>query len=143
MIRFLDIIISIISLFLFLPFFIIFLIIGWFDTGAPIYIQKRGGLNLKTFNLIKFRTMKIGTKSAATHLVNKSNITATGCFFRKFKIIGKYSNNLPKPRITSVNCRAWPNGMPKRLGTVRINPNLIPEAVRILLFGPGVTNITK
>ena len=86
MIRSLDILISIISVVLFSPFLIIFLIIGWFDTGAPIYIQKRVGLNLKTFNLIKFRTMKIGTKSAATHLVNKSNITATGCFFRKFKI---------------------------------------------------------
>ena len=86
MIRFLDIIISIISLFLFLPFFIIFLIIEWLDTGAPLYIQKRVGLNLKTFNLIKFRTMKLGTKSRATHLINKSNITAVGYFFRKFKI---------------------------------------------------------
>ena len=61
----------------------------------------------------------------------------------KLKIIGKCSNILPKPRITSVSCKAWPNGMPKILGTVRINPNLIPEAVRILLFGPGVANITK
>ena len=34
-------------------------------------------------------------------------------------------------------------GIPKILGTVRINPNLIPEAVKMLLFGPGVANITK
>ena len=84
--RFSDIIISIIGIVLFFPFLIIFLIIGWFDTGAPIYIQKRLGLNLKTFNLIKFRTMKIDTKLSATHLVEKSNITATGYFLRKFKI---------------------------------------------------------
>ncbi len=86
MIRFLDILISTTGIFLFFPFLIIFLIISWFDTGKPIYIQKRVGLNLKTFKLIKFRTMKIGTKSKATHLVNKSDITAIGYFLRKFKI---------------------------------------------------------
>tara|TARA_A100001015_G_C14609666_1_gene563710 strand:- start:4 stop:279 length:276 start_codon:yes stop_codon:yes gene_type:complete len=80
MIRFLDILISTTGIFLFFPFLIIFLIISWFDTGKPIYIQKRVGLNLKTFKLIKFRTMKIGTKSKATHLVNKSDITAIGYF---------------------------------------------------------------
>ena len=86
MIRFLDIIISVIFLFLFLPFIIIFLLIVWLDTGSPLYIQKRLGLNLKTFNLVKFRTMKIGTNSKGTHLVNKSDITNTGYFLRRFKI---------------------------------------------------------
>ena len=86
MIRFLDIIISVIFLLLFLPFFIICLLIVWLDTGSPLYIQKRLGLNLKTFNLVKFRTMKMGTKSKATHLVNKSNITIIGNFLRRLKI---------------------------------------------------------
>ena len=86
MIRISDILISITSIVLFFPFLILFLIISWFDTGKPIYIQKRVGLNLKTFKLIKFRTMKIGTKSKGTHLVNKSDITAIGYFLRKFKI---------------------------------------------------------
>lgn len=109
--RFSDIIISIISIVLFFPFLIIFLIIGWFDTGAPIYIQKRLGLNLKTFNLIKFRTMKIDTKLSATHLVDESNITAIGYFFRKFKIdelpqllnvlVGDMSIVGPRPCLTN------------------------------------------
>lgn len=86
MIRFLDITISLICLVLFLPFFIIFLIIIWIDIDSPLYVQKRVGLNLKTFNLIKFRTMKIGTKSRGTHLIDKTDITATGNFLRKFKI---------------------------------------------------------
>lgn len=30
--------------------------------------------------------MKVGTKSKSTHLVNKSNITKMGNFFRKYKI---------------------------------------------------------
>ena len=86
MIRLLDIVFALIGLFIILPFFIIFFIIGLFDTGSPFFIQKRVGLNLKHFNLIKFRTMKIGTKSKSTHLVNKSNITKIGFFLRKLKI---------------------------------------------------------
>jgi lipopolysaccharide/colanic/teichoic acid biosynthesis glycosyltransferase len=86
MIRFLDILISITSLVLFSPFLIVFFIIGWFDTGSPLYIQQRVGLNLKKFSLIKFRTMKIGTKSKSTHLISRSNITHVGYFLRKYKI---------------------------------------------------------
>ena len=86
MIRFLDILFSLIGFLFFFPFFIVFFIIGWYDSGSPLYIQKRVGLNLKNFNLIKFRTMKIGTKSKSTHLVNKSNITKIGYFLRKFKL---------------------------------------------------------
>ena len=86
MIRFLDILFSLTGFLFFFPFLIVFFIISWFDTGSPLYIQKRVGLNLKNFYLIKLRTMKIGTKSQSTHLVNKSNITKIGCFLRKFKI---------------------------------------------------------
>jgi lipopolysaccharide/colanic/teichoic acid biosynthesis glycosyltransferase len=69
-----------------MPLLILIFIIGLFDTGSPLFIQKRVGLNLKNFNLIKFRTMKIGTKSKSTHLVGKSNITRIGYFLRKFKL---------------------------------------------------------
>ena len=57
--------------------------------------------------------------------------------------IGNVVNKLPKPKQTNANCRPWPVGIPKILGTDRKNPNFIPEAVRMLLFGPGVTYITK
>ena len=36
-----------------------------------------------------------------------------------------------------------PEGIPIKCGNVFINPNFIPEAVNIALFGPGVTNIIK
>lgn len=111
MIRFLDILISIIGLLLFSPFLIIFFIIGWFDTGSPFYIQKRVGLNLKNFNLVKFRTMKIGTKSKGTHLISQSNITHIGYFLRKYKVdempqlfnvlIGDMSIVGPRPCLTN------------------------------------------
>jgi len=111
MIRFLDILISITGLVLLFPFLIIFIIIGWFDTRSPFYIQKRAGLNLKNFNLVKFRTMKIGTKSKGTHLISQSNITHLGYFLRKYKIdempqlfnvlIGDMSIVGPRPCLTN------------------------------------------
>jgi lipopolysaccharide/colanic/teichoic acid biosynthesis glycosyltransferase len=111
MIRFLDILISIIGLLLFSPFLIIFFIIVWFDTGSSFFIQQRVGLNLKNFNLVKFRTMKIGTKSKGTHLISKSNITHIGYFLRKYKIdempqlfnvlIGDMSIVGPRPCLTN------------------------------------------
>lgn len=86
MIRLLDIFFSIIGLFLFSPiiFFLYFFVL--IETGSPFFLQKRIGLKLKSFTLVKFRTMKIGTLSSATHLVNFSNITSFGYFLRKFKL---------------------------------------------------------
>ena len=86
MIRLLDIVFSFLILILFFPLFILIFFIGFLDTGFPLFIQKRIGLNLKNFTLIKFRTMKIGTFSAGTHLIDKSNITRFGHFLRKFKL---------------------------------------------------------
>ena len=86
MTRVLDFTFSLISLIIILPLFFFLFIILWFDTGSPLFLQKRIGIHLKIFKLLKFRTMKIGTLSAGTHLVNPSNITYLGHFFRKFKI---------------------------------------------------------
>jgi len=56
------------------------------EVKSLFFFQKRVGLNLKIFTLIKFRTMKVGTLSAGTHLIDKSNITRFGHFLRKFKL---------------------------------------------------------
>tara|TARA_Y100000768_G_scaffold36228_1_gene23703 strand:+ start:368 stop:886 length:519 start_codon:yes stop_codon:yes gene_type:complete len=84
--RFLDILFSLLGLIIFLPLFFIIFIIGLFDTGSPLFIQKRVGLNLKSFSLVKFRTMKMNTLSSGTHLVDVSNITYFGYFLRKYKL---------------------------------------------------------
>lgn len=86
MIRFFDIIFSLTGLILFFPLFILLFFIGFLDSGHPIFVQNRVGLNLKCFRLVKFRTMKIGTLSSSTHLVDRSNITRFGTFLRKFKL---------------------------------------------------------
>lgn len=86
MFRIIDFIISFLCLVVLWPILIIVTIIGFIDTGSPIFIQERVGRNKKPFKLIKFRTMSVETKSVASHLVNASSITKFGIILRKTKI---------------------------------------------------------
>ena len=86
MIRILDLLLSIVGLVLTFPILVIVTILGYFETGSPIFVQERVGKNKKTFKLIKFRTMNIDTKSVASHLVGTASITKLGKFLRKTKI---------------------------------------------------------
>ena len=86
MIRFFDILISITGIILLSPLFFFIFVIGLFDTGSPLFLQKRVGLNLKSFVLVKFRTMKLNTLSKGTHLVDLSHVTYFGYHIRRFKI---------------------------------------------------------
>ena len=61
------------------------ILIGYFDTGSPLFIQPRLGKDKKIFNLYKFRTMKLNTLSLPTHLINKDYITNYGKIVRKLK----------------------------------------------------------
>ena len=86
MIRFFDIFLSLFGLIFLLPLLIILLIIIRIDIRSPFFLQKRIGLNKKTFILIKYRTMFSNTKSVGTHLTKKSSITKTGLYLRKTKL---------------------------------------------------------
>ena len=86
MIRFFDISFSLVGLVFLFPLLIFIWFLGLLDNGSPLYIQKRVGLNLKTFLLIKFRTMPINTKSTATHLMKNIKLTFFGYFLRKTKL---------------------------------------------------------
>ena len=86
MIRLFDFLASFFGLLFLWPILLIVTIIGFFDTGSPIFVQERVGRNKKPFKLIKFRTMSVGTKSVASHLANTSSITKLGSFLRKSKL---------------------------------------------------------
>jgi O-antigen biosynthesis protein WbqP len=85
-IRILDFLMAFVGLIVTFPILIIVTIIGYFDTGSPIFIQQRVGKNKNPFNLIKFRTMSKDTKSVASHLASTSSITKLGRYLRKSKI---------------------------------------------------------
>jgi len=86
MIRFFDILFSFLGLLVLSPILLVLCIIGFFDTGSPIICQERVGKNKHPFNLYKFRSMYVNTKSVATHLANASSITPFGRFLRKSKL---------------------------------------------------------
>jgi O-antigen biosynthesis protein WbqP len=85
MLRFIDIILSAIGLILASPLLIILTIVGWCDTGVPMFRQTRVGRHKKPFILLKFRTMKLGTADMATHLVDASAVTPYGSLLRRTK----------------------------------------------------------
>jgi lipopolysaccharide/colanic/teichoic acid biosynthesis glycosyltransferase len=85
-VRFLDITLSFLGLCLALPVLLILFAIGFFDTGSPLFFQKRMGRGKKPFVLVKFRTMRVGTCSVASHLADKNSITGFGRILRKSKL---------------------------------------------------------
>ena len=85
-IRFLDVFISFWALLILSPLMLIIFCLIYIENKSPLFIQERVGINMKKFKLIKFRTMRPGTKSCPTHLVNVSNISSMGRILRKSKL---------------------------------------------------------
>jgi len=86
MIRIFDFLFSLIGLIFLSPLIILIFFICLFDNGSPLFIQSRVGYNLKSFSLIKFRTMPTGVRSAGTHLIKNIKLTSFGYFLRTTKI---------------------------------------------------------
>ncbi|AAZ27516.1 sugar transferase [Colwellia psychrerythraea] len=136
LIRILDFIFSFFGLLFACPFLIILTIIGYFDTGSPIFIQERVGRNKKPFNLIKFRTMTVGTASVASHLASSASITNFGSFLRKTKL-----DELPQ---------LW-NVLKGEMSLVGPRPNLFNQTELVLEresrgvynVRPGVTGLSQ
>jgi len=113
MIRLFDILFSFIGLFVLSPIFLILVIIGFLDTGSPLFFQERMGFAKKPFYLIKFRSMHQKTIDVATHLVHKDSITRWGSFLRRSKLdelpqllnvfIGDMSLVGPRPNLLNQN----------------------------------------
>lgn len=86
MLRLFDVFLASIGLFLGLPVLLALYLLGLADTGSPLFFQIRVGRDQKPFRLVKFRTMKPGTASVATHLADASAITPFGRFLRRSKL---------------------------------------------------------
>jgi lipopolysaccharide/colanic/teichoic acid biosynthesis glycosyltransferase len=87
--RLFDLVFSLVFLILFLPFgIIIALFIGFGSKGGVFYRQERIGVNGKPFNLLKFRSMKVGSDKSGKLTVGMrdARITKIGYFIRKFKL---------------------------------------------------------
>ena len=86
LLRTLDIIFSLTGIIISSPVMILICIVGFIDSGSPVFFQQRVGRYRQTFTLMKFRTMAIDTSSVGTHLVDSTSITKLGVFLRKTKL---------------------------------------------------------
>lgn len=84
--RLLDIFLSSIGILVASPVLLFVLALGWIDTRSPLFRQERVGQGQKPFLLIKFRTMRVGTRSVASHLADRSSITRFGHVLRRTKL---------------------------------------------------------
>ena len=86
MLRTIDFLAALIGLLLLWPLLLLITVIGFFDTGSPIFIQERVGRHKQPFKLVKFRTMHVSAPSVASHLASKLEVTLWGRFLRKTKL---------------------------------------------------------
>jgi lipopolysaccharide/colanic/teichoic acid biosynthesis glycosyltransferase len=87
--RVFDILFSLFGLVLLAPFFIVIALLVKLTSKGPVfYAQKRIGIAGKGFDLLKFRTMFVGSdkKGLLTVGANDSRITKVGLFLRKYKL---------------------------------------------------------
>lgn len=86
MIRLFDVLFALLGLTLGSPVLVLLWLMGFWDTGSPLFCQQRVGRNQRPFVLVKFRTMRPDTASVATHLADASAITPFGRFLRRTKL---------------------------------------------------------
>lgn len=81
---FIDMVLSIVGLFVISPIFILVLVLLYFaNQGKPFFTQQRPGKNGKIFTIIKFKTMN-DRKDASGHLLpDADRLTKVGAFVRK------------------------------------------------------------
>lgn len=112
LIRFFDVVFSLLGLILLFPLFLIlYIAIRVESRGGGFYSQLRVGRNNRDFNLYKFRSMRIGSdkKGLITVGGRDPRITKMGYFIRKYKfdelpqlfnvLIGNMSLVGPRPEV--------------------------------------------
>ncbi|MFO7830378.1 MAG: sugar transferase [Desulfuromonadaceae bacterium] len=86
LLRVFDLILSVAGLIVCSPFFVLILLVGWFDNGSPLFKQQRVGKDKRPFVLVKFRTMKRDTASVPSHMADSACITQLGKLLRRTKL---------------------------------------------------------
>lgn len=136
MLRFLDLVFSLLGLVFGSPILLAIYCAGVFDTGSPLFKQERVGRHKKRFVLVKFRTMNVDTASVASHLASSTSITKLGGFLRKTKL-----DELPQ---------LW-NVLKGEMSLVGPRPNLFNQeellaerdALSVYSVRPGITGLAQ
>ena len=132
--RVVDLILSIFTLILFFPLISVMSIISFIAQGNPIFfIHKRIGLNRKPFNMVKFRTMKLGPSISASD--DEKRITKWGRFLRTYSIDELPTiYNVLKGNMSFVGPRPLPVKYLDRFSEIELNR---------FLTKPGITGLAQ
>ncbi len=133
--RVFDVVFAILCLILFSPLLILIAILIKLDSKGPvIFKQIRVGRNMKDFNLIKFRTMKVvqSNNSLLTIGNHDNRITKLGYWLRKYKL-----DELPQLLNVLKGQMSFVGPRPE----VRKYVNMYSEEQRyVLSIKPGITD---
>lgn len=107
-----------------------------FSRGPLFYIQERVGMNRKTFNLIKFRTMRLDAEKNGACFAEKndSRVTAIGRIMRQLRI-----DEIPQLINVIKNDMSLVGPRPEREVFVKNLESLIPYYHLRFLIKPGLT----
>lgn len=126
--RAIDVFISLITIIILLPIFIIVAIVGFFKMkGTPFFFQDRPGKNGKIFKLVKFRSMSNEKDKDGKLLPDSKRLTNYGIFLRKTSIdelpelfnILKGDMSIVGPRPLAVEYLPYYNDFEKKRHDVR------------------------
>ena len=134
--RFIDFTLALTLLICTFPLIILLLCIGFFESGKPIFLQKRLGINKNCFVIFKLRTMQKNTVSLATHLTNPNAVTLFGRFLRRSKLdeLPQLLNVL-KGDMSLVGPRP---GLPNQTELTEAR-----EKLGVFLVKPGITGLAQ
>ncbi len=138
MIRFFDILFSLLGLIILFPVFLLIAIAIKFESKGPIfYLQERVGKDSKVFKLYKFRSMYVNSDRLGLITIgsNDNRITRTGRFIRKFKL-----DELPQLINVLIGSMSIVGPRPEVLKYV----NLYTEnQTKVLSIKPGITDFAS
>lgn len=133
----------VLSLFVIIVFFPIWLFISFLikleDGGNIFFIQERITIDEKSFNIIKFRSMKVNSnKIVAPTLVDDERITKIGKFIRKFHI-----DEIPQFINVLIGDMSVVGPRPERIEHVRLYSSEIKEFKYRLKVKAGITGLAQ
>lgn len=137
--RAIDIVVSVLTLILFLPVWIVIAILVKLTSPGPVFfLQKRPGRNKQIFTVYKFRTMKPGSEKMIRGqevMKDDERVTAFGKFLRRTKLdeIPQLLNVL-KGEMSLVGPR------PERIDSLEYYTE---EISKRLLMRPGLTGLAQ
>lgn len=70
----------------FVPCLVLLAAIRIESPGSPLFVQRRVGRGRRPFAMLKLRTMRAGTVSAASHEVGVASVTRLGALLRRLKL---------------------------------------------------------